>query len=98
MYSRFELEEALKREAKNQIFEREFQNAVTRNLREKRQTADTRLYKDTASKESLDQLKVAERRLHYPVFTVEGDDELQSKRWDLFFKDAAFYFDKPTIQ
>lgn len=36
---------------------------------------------------------------HYEPFTVQGDDDkLHQAKWKSFLKDAAFYYDTPTLQ
>lgn len=36
--------------------------------------------------------------MHKKRFTIEGDDEYQSVKWQSLLKEAAFYFDTPTIE
>jgi len=31
-------------------------------------------------------------------FKVTGDDKLKSKKWSAAFKEAAFYYDQPTLE
>jgi len=33
----------------------------------------------------------------YPAFEIENDDKFKTLKWNSLFKDAAFYFDAPTI-
>lgn len=95
MFTKDQLETQLRGQAKSAIFERDFVHAFNKYLGEKREGAnmtyaqkkDWKEYRLTPAFES--QIK---------AFTVEGDDtKLHKAKWTSFLKDAAFYYDLPTL-
>lgn len=96
MYTREQLEQVLKSEAKSAIFERDFAIAFNKYLNEKR---------EGVNKTYAERKDWSEYRLQpaFPArnqpFTVEGDDaKLHKAKWSAFLQDAGLYYDLPTLQ
>ena len=96
MFTKDQLESQLKGHAKSAIFERDFVLAFNKYLNQKREGVD----KTYAEKKDWKDYRLSQAfQPQNPAFTVEGDDDkLHKAKWNSFLKDAAFYFDLPTIQ
>ena len=96
MFTKDQLEAQLKGQAKSAIFERDFALAFDKYLAEKREGAN----KTYAEKKDWREYRISpafEKAIQ--PFTVEGDDaKLHQAKWKSFLKDAAFYYDLPTLQ
>lgn len=96
MFTKDQLETQLKGHAKSAIFERDFVLAFNKYLGEKRDGA-TRTYAERKDWQEYRLEKPFEAQIK--AFTVEGDDaKLHKAKWASFLKDAAFYYDLPTLQ
>jgi hypothetical protein len=95
MYTKDQLEAQLKSHAKSAIFERDFTLAFNKYLQQKREGAD----KTYAEKKDWKEYRLQPAfQTQNPVFTVEGDDaKFHKAKWASFLKDAAFYYDLPTL-
>lgn len=96
MFTKDQLEAQLKNHAKSAIFERDFVLAFNRHLNDKREGV-SRTY---AEKKDWKEYRLTPAFEPKTVpFTVEGDDaKLHLAKWKSFLKDAAFYYDVPTLQ
>ena len=95
MYSKDQLEAQLKGHAKAVIFERDFAQAFDKYLTQKREGAN-RTYAEKKDWKEYRLTPAFEQKVK--EFTVEGDDaKLHQAKWASFMKDAAFYFDHPTL-
>ena len=95
MFTKDQLETQLKGQAKSAIFERDFVLAFNKYLGEKREGA-TRTYAERQDWKDYRLTPAFEHKIK--TFTVEGDDtKLHKAKWASFLKDAAFYYDLPTI-
>ena len=92
MYSGPEHREKLKQDAKNFLFDQNFQEEVQRQIAEKKakgsKTLVEKLGQDGA--ESRDRLSSR--------FDVTGDDDNKTLMWRSLMKDCAFYYDAPTLE
>ena len=95
MFSKDQLESQLKGHAKSAIFERDFVNAFNKHITEKREGAN----KTYAEKKDWTEYRLTKAfEIQNPPFVVEGDDsKFHKAKWSAFLKDAAFYYDLPTI-
>lgn len=76
------------------MFEREFVSAVNKYLNEKKEGV-TKTY---AEKKDWKEYSLRPSYTPVQVFTVEGDDKkFHYAKWNSLMKDAAFYYDLPTI-
>lgn len=95
MYSRDQMEEQLKAQAKAAIFERQFAEAFEKQLQKKRMGEQQML----ADKVDRTDYTVTDGYQEVKPFTVEGDDNnLRIAKWNSLLKDAAFYYDYPTFE
>ncbi len=93
MFDRDRIRDELKSQARDELFKSEFFEAYNRQLS---------LKKDKLNKtyaETVDRTEYGLKPLVQApqAFTIEGDDELQSKKWESALKDAAFYFENPRL-
>ena len=96
MFTKDQLEEQLKVNAKSALFERDFALAFDKYLAEKREGA-TKTYAEKKDWSEYTLNPSNERAI--TNFVVKGDDaKLHQAKWKSFLKDAAFYFDQPTLQ
>lgn len=96
MFTKDQLETQLKGHAKSAIFERDFALAFNKYLGQKREGA-TRTYAERSDWQKYRLTPAFEPKIK--AFTVEGDDtKLHKAKWAQFLKDAAFYYDLPTLQ
>lgn len=94
MYTRDQIEEQLKANAKSALFEREFMSAFSKHLNDKREGAS----KPSSEKKDWKEYQLKPSYESVAVFKVEGDDEtFHYAKWQSLMKDAAFYFDLPTV-
>ena len=95
MFSKDQLEAQLKSHAKSAIFERDFTLAFNKHLQQKREGAE----KTYAEKKDWREYRLNPAfEPKNTAFTVEGDDaKFHKAKWASFLKDAAFYYDIPTI-
>ena len=87
------MEEKLRTQAKNAIFQRDFREAFNKYVDEKRQAsiqpyADRVDHSEYRIGQSMDKLK---------PFTVEDDCKLNLKKWASCLKDCAYYYDDPSL-
>lgn len=96
MYTKEQLEDQLRHQAKSAIFQRDFALAFDKYIAEKRNGAG----KTYAEKKDWQEYTVEQPNERKMVpFTVQGDDaKLHQAKWRSFLKDAAFYLDQPTLQ
>lgn len=95
MYTRDQMEEQLKQETKAALFEQQFATAFDKYLNEKRQNIN----QTYADKRDWTKYRLQPSYQEVRPFTVEGDDNKYRKaKWTSLLKDAAFYYDLPTIQ
>jgi len=96
MFTKDQLEDQLKTNAKSALFERDFALAFDKYLAQKREGA-TKTYAEKKDWTEYTLNPSNERKI--VAFTVKGDDtKLHQAKWQSFLKDAAFYFDLPTLQ
>lgn len=89
------MEEQLKSQAKAAIFERQFAEQFEKQLNKKRSGQQDLL----ADKVNRDHYTYLDGYQEVKPFTVEGDDNnLRIAKWNSLLKDAAFYFDYPTLE
>ena len=91
MYSNKEHREKLKQDAKNILFEDQFQREVERQIADKQSKAGRSLA------EQLGETKDAPVRTQ-PRFAIKNDDEHGTLMWRSLMKDCAYYYDVPTIE
>jgi len=96
MFTKDQLESQLRGHAKSAIFERDFVLAFNKYLNEKKEGAN----KTYSEKKDWQEYRLTPAfESHIQPFTVEGDDaKLHQAKWSSFLKDAAFYYDLPTLQ
>ena len=96
MFTKDQLETQLKGHAKSAIFERDFVLAFNKNLGQKRDGANSTY----AQKKDWSEYRLKQAfEPQIKAFTVEGDDtKFHKAKWTSFLKDAAFYYDLPTLQ
>lgn len=90
------MEAELKANAKNAIFERDFQNAFSKYLNQKQANHDRPRAEYTDDWKKYKLMPSGERT--FPRFIIAGDNKFKSKKWASLMKDSAFYFDLPSIQ
>ena len=91
MYSGVEHREKLKQEAKNFLFDQNFQAEVQRQIAEKQAKKDKTLV------EKLGQDAPEQRDRLSSRFVIQGDDENKTLMWRSLMKDSAYYYDVPTL-
>lgn len=95
MFTKDQLESQLRGHAKSAIFERDFVLAFNKYLNEKKEGAD-KTYSEKKDWKEYRLTPAFESKIK--AFTVEGDDaKLHKAKWSSFLKDAAFYYDIPTL-
>lgn len=96
MFTKDQLETQLKGHAKSAIFERDFVLAFNKYLGQKRDGANSTY----AQKKDWNEYRLKQAfEPQIKAFTVEGDDtKFHKAKWTSFLKDAAFYYDLPTLQ
>ena len=92
MYSGPEHREKLKQEAKNFLFDQNFQAEVQRQIAEKQANKNKTLV------EKLGQDSAEQRDRLSSRFTIKGDDENKTLMWRSLMKDCAYYYDVPTLE
>ena len=97
MYSKDQLQDALKAEAKNSIFERDFAQSFNKYLGQKKNNVG-QSYSEQVDKDKY-RLKQSEFGVNqHPAFVIPGDGNLKQMKWASLMKDACFYYDLPTIR
>jgi hypothetical protein len=94
MFDKQQLHDQLKQKAKDALFERQFQIAVEKELADKAKDcfySEDKNFRDYEHGKDL-------AAPTYKAFSVEGDDEHQTLKWNSALKDSAYYFDQPSIQ
>jgi hypothetical protein len=95
MFTKDQLETQLRGHAKSAIFERDFVLAFNKYLNEKKEGAN-KTYSEKKDWTEYRLTPAFEPKIK--AFTVEGDDaKLHKAKWASFLKDAAFYYDLPTL-
>lgn len=89
------MQEELKANAKNAIFERDFQLAFHKYLNQKRTNADRPRAEYTDDWHNYKLMKSNERK--YEPFIIAGDNKFKSQKWASLLKESAFYYDLPTL-
>ena len=93
MYSKDQVEEHLRAQAKNAMFERDFLLSFNKHIVEKRNNA-TKTYAETRD---WTDYKLQPVYQESKPFQVDGDDKFKTLKFTEFLKDCAFYYDKPTL-
>ena len=89
------MEEQLKAQAKAAIFERQFAEQFEKHLNKKRLGQEDLL----ADKVNRNDYTYLDGYKEVKPFTVEGDDNnLRIAKWNSLLRDAAFYYDYPTLE
>ena len=95
MQNRQQLEDQLRQETRDQIFNRQIADALE--VRQREAAEGTKTYS-----EKVDHRLYTSNRPTWgqdPVmFKVEGDDKFKTKTWEAMMSDCAFYFDRPSME
>ncbi len=94
MFTKDQLEQQLKTNAKSALFDRQFTQAFDKYMNEKRGNAN----KTYAEQKDWKEYKLNPSIKEVRPFTVEGDDaEFHHAKWASLLRESAFYFDLPTL-
>jgi len=92
MYDRAQLHEQYKQRAKDEIFKKEFETAVEKELIARRDKANYIFAQEDIEKS----MRLKDHSAPQPL-VIEGDDQHQTKKWDSLIKTAAYYVDRPNL-
>ena len=94
MQNRAQIEEKLRQETRDQIFNRQLASVIAQKEQERATDQKTYAEKVDWTKYTMKRPSFAEAPV---VFKVPGDDKLKSKKWEAMMSDCAFYLDRPSI-
>lgn len=92
MLDKNQLHAELKQQAKDQIFEKQFNFALNQRLSKATEEA-AKLYSEKVDRNKY--TVVEDKKL--TRFSIPNDDQHRTKMWDSLMTDCAFYYDNPTI-
>lgn len=93
MLDKNQLHAELKQQAKDQIFEKQFNFALNQRLSKATEEA-AKLYSEKVDR---NKYTVVEGK-KLTRFSIPNDDQHRTKMWDSLMTDCAFYYDNPTIE